>query len=96
MPKGAVLISADWTVGANWSQRSKFEQPRGYTHRWWFPEQGYKGASFGSLLNGLRSGELLADWMNFISVRTEENSLGTLNGKIWFPLPLDGGDGLAR
>lgn len=96
MPKGAVLISADWTVGANWSQRSKFEQPREYTHRWWFPEQGYKGTSFGSLLNGLRSGELFVDWMNFIAVRTEENSLGTLNGKIWFPLPIDGVEGLSR
>ena len=87
VPEGAVLISATHTLPAGSALREQFEPPREYTHRWWFPEQGYKTSSFGSLFDELRSGELLGDWVSFVAERTEEERLGALRGEVWFPLP---------
>ena len=82
-----MLISTTNTLPPDSALREQFEPPRGYIHRWWFREQGYKTSSFGSLFEGLRSGELLGDWASFVADRTEEESLGTLRGEVWFPLP---------
>ena len=74
----------------DWPPRDRYEE-RPYRHRWWFPDHGYKSASFGSLLGALRSGDLFADWAGFLARRTGEDSLGALRGGVW--LPIDGGGG---
>ena len=83
-PDGAVLVSAAATLDPGW-RSDRFGPPRPYVHRWWFEEGGYKGSSFGSLLRGLRSGDLLADWASFVAGRTDAESLGALRGEVRFP-----------
>ena len=84
-PEGAVLVSAAATLAPDWPQGDRFGPPRPFVHRWWFEEGGYKGSSFGSLLRGLRSGDLLADWASFVAGRTGVESLGALRGEVRFP-----------
>lgn len=85
--EGAVLISASSTVGPAWRLSNQFEAPRPYVHRWWFREDGYRAATAGGVLEQLASGELLADWVSFVTSRTEEETIGALRGHIWFPRP---------
>ena len=90
--ESAVLILERSSAQPGWPPRDGFEE-RPYRHRWWFPEHGYKGASFGSLLGALRSGDLLADWASFLADRTGEDALGALHGGVWFPAAPAGGGG---
>ena len=87
LPEGAFLISASSTVPPDSPLRERFGVARPYVHRWWFPEGGYRSASFGSLFEALRSGELLGDWASFVSERGDEAALGALRGEVLFPLP---------
>ena len=89
---GAVLILEGSSAQPDWPPRDRYEE-RPYRHRWWFPEGGYKGATFGSLLGALRSGDLLADWAGFLARRTGEDSLGALHGGVWLPAAGGGGGG---
>ena len=87
LPEGAFLISADSTLPSESPLRERFGVTRPYVHRWWFPEGGYRSASFGSLFEQLRTGELLGDWAGFVSARGDEADLGTLRGEVLFPPP---------
>ena len=91
LPEGAVLISTSSTVGADSPLRAQFERSVPYRHRWWFPEGGYRAATFGSVFGDLLDGSLLRDWANFVSDdRIDADSLGTLEGEVFFPAPRQG------
>ena len=83
--EGAIVIAASTTLARDPTLRERFAVTRPYVHRWWFPEGGYRATSFGSLLDGLRSGELLGDWADFIAGRVPEDQLGALRGEVLFP-----------
>ena len=81
----AIVITSSTTLPHDAALRQRFAFGRPYVHRWWFPEAGYRTISVTSLLEGLGSGELIADWADFIAGGVPEDSLGALRGEVLFP-----------
>ena len=80
-----IVIAADSTLRAYPALSARFADVRPYRHRWWFPEDGYKGTTLGSLLRGLRDGSLVADWIEFYAGRVDEAAVGSIDGAVLFP-----------
>jgi predicted membrane-bound mannosyltransferase len=81
----AILIVAQFTLGADHALRREYGEAVPYRHRWWFPEDGYRAASFRHLLDGLREGWLVEDWLAFLAERIDREAIGSLDGEVLFP-----------
>ena len=81
----AIVITSSTTLPYDAELRQRFAFSRPYVHRWWFPEAGYRTTSWGRLLDGLASGELIADWADFIAGGVPEDTIGALRGEVLFP-----------
>ena len=57
-----------------------------YHHRWWFPEEGYKSTTPSSLVQGLLSGRLLADWVEFERHHIAPETLGSFDARLLYPV----------
>ncbi len=56
-----------------------------YHHRWWFPEEGYKGMTGGQLASDIFTGRLFVNWARFEWGHVSANGLGSLDGTAIFP-----------
>ena len=84
-PEDAIVITSNITLPYNDPLRERFAYGRPYVHRWWFPEAGYRATTFESLIEGLGSGELIADWVDFLAGGVPEETIGALRGEVLFP-----------
>ena len=84
-PEGAIVITSNVTLPHNDPLRERFAYGRPYVHRWWFPEAGYRATTFESLLDGIGSGDLIADWVDFFAGGIPEETIGALRGEVLFP-----------
>ena len=84
-PEDAIVISSSTTLPHDAPLRARFASSRPYIHRWWFPEGGYRATSLGSLIHGLASGALIADWADFVASGIPEDTIGALRGEVLFP-----------
>ena len=84
-PEDAIVISSSITLPYDAPLRTRFAYTRPYVHRWWFPEAGYKGTSLDDFIDGLASGELIADWADFFEGGVPEETIGALLGEVFFP-----------
>jgi hypothetical protein len=85
VPDDAVLIVTTSTLPSGSPLLDRYADVRPYVHRWWFPEGGYREASFGTLWDDLRSGDLFEDAASFVADREDPSVLGTLNAEVLFP-----------
>lgn len=81
----AVVIAAHTTILDPTVTATRGPQPLAYHHRWWFPEDGYRTLSAGSLWREVRAGTLLPRVGSFLRWRVPERSLGSVDGDVWFP-----------
>ncbi|MYE31699.1 MAG: hypothetical protein F4X80_03365 [Chloroflexi bacterium] len=79
------MITSNITLPYDDPLRERFAYGRPYVHRWWFPEAGYRATTFESLIEGLGSGELIADWVDFLAGGVPEETIGALRGEVLFP-----------
>ena len=56
-----------------------------YRHRWWFPEEGYRGTTWAGLRDGLWDGSLLREWARFVWDRGDASQAASLDGEVYFP-----------
>ncbi|MGE3857655.1 MAG: flippase activity-associated protein Agl23 [Dehalococcoidia bacterium] len=56
-----------------------------YRHRWWYPEEGYRGTTWAELGAGLRDGSLLREWAAFVWDRGDRDQIASLDGEVFFP-----------
>ncbi|MQC28035.1 MAG: TIGR03663 family protein [Chloroflexi bacterium] len=85
-PSGrAIVIVAGDTLSASDPMRARFAPAIPYRHRWWFPEQGYKSARFGSVARGIADGSLPRAWWHFVLHRIDRSAIGSLDGEVLFP-----------
>ena len=85
VPADGVVIVAGSTITQRPELRDGYARSVPYRHRWWFPEGGYRAATPGNLLTGLRDASLLVDWFNFYSDRVDVETLGALNAEVLLP-----------
>jgi hypothetical protein len=85
VPADGVVIIAGSTLVQRPQLRDGYARSLAYRHRWWFPESGYRAATPGSLLAGLRDASLLVDWFNFYSDRVDPETLGVLEAEVLLP-----------
>ncbi len=81
----AIVIAAPTTLPHGDPLRERFAYGRPYVHRWWFPEAGYRATTFEGLVDGLASGQIVADWADFIAGGIPEDTIGALRGEVLFP-----------
>ena len=63
----------------------QFAPPVTYHHRWWFPEEGYRAATTGSILRGMANGSLEAKWLQFEIRHIDPRDVISLDGQILYP-----------
>lgn len=85
LPDGAVLIVTAETLRAAPELREGFPAARPYAHRRWFPEDGYRAASPGSLARSLIDGSLFGRWSLLLGDGAAEQTLGSLDAVVLFP-----------
>ena len=56
-----------------------------YRHRWWFPEEGYRGVTWTDLREGVLDGSMLRTWAAFAWNRGDPAAIASLDGEIYFP-----------
>ena len=87
VPPGTLVIGSLATLAFNPAARQQAAEARQYTHRWWFPEEGYKQATFSGVVKGVLNGELIEDWARFMVHRVPPETLGRLQAEVLFPYP---------
>lgn len=85
LPEGAILLVWDGTLSALSDIRGRYPTAEEYTHRWWFPEEGYRSWTRASLGARIGEGTLLPDLVSFIWSGEQQQHLGTLDGVALFP-----------
>ena len=85
VPADGVVIVAGSTLARRPQLRDGYARSLPYRHRWWFPEDGYRAATPGNLLAGLRDASLLVDWFDFYSGRVDAETLGALEAEVLLP-----------
>ena len=85
IPEGAVLLLWRDTEASSARLGEGYATREPYTHRWWFPEEGYRAATLKGLVDGLFDGSLLPRVGSFYVRGEERFRLGKLNGVALFP-----------
>ncbi|MFN8638805.1 MAG: TIGR03663 family protein [Dehalococcoidia bacterium] len=85
IPGDAILLVWDGTLSALSEIRGRYPVAEEYTHRWWFPEEGYRSWTRASLGERIDEGTLLPDLAGFIWSGEQQKHLGTLDGLALFP-----------
>ena len=57
-----------------------------YHHRWWFPEEGYRGLTGSRLWDGIRSGELPGAWIEFVTRHIAVDQIGAQDAEFLLPV----------
>jgi hypothetical protein len=83
--EGTILLVWDGTVRGQPSLTQRSRTVEEYGHRWWFPEEGYRSWTAGSLTSRLLNGSLIGDVVEFMERGEDPQFLGTLEGVALFP-----------
>ena len=86
VPEGAVLLLWDGTLRAKPNLGDGYPVAEPYVHRWWFPEEGYRGWTRASISPRAADGTLFLDMANFYWNGENREYLGTLGGVALFPV----------
>ncbi|MBI4499323.1 MAG: TIGR03663 family protein [Chloroflexi bacterium] len=89
-PAGSVLLLAAANEAANRPYLSKYGSGRRFPHRWWFPEDGYRGATVPGLAAGLTDPGTLRTWWRYVLYRELPTSLGSADALVYLPKDLGG------
>ena len=82
-PRAIVIRTGDVPAPPALAQRSGHVTT--YRHRWWFPEDSYKGTTWRGLLGGLADGSLPTQWARFAWNRGDPAQIASLDGEVHFP-----------
>ncbi len=85
VPQDAILLVWDGTLSALSEIRGRYPTAEEYTHRWWFPEEGYRSWTRASLGERISEGTLLPDLVSFVWSGEQQQHLGRLEGVALFP-----------
>ncbi|MEX2446627.1 MAG: hypothetical protein WD734_04740, partial [Dehalococcoidia bacterium] len=80
IPDDAVVITLRDLTG-----RAEDAEVAPYRHRWWFPEEVYRNASWGSLWEGARTGHLFNVWAHFAVNHVPVSAVSSLDGQVLLP-----------
>jgi len=80
---GAVLLALPDNVTGTLRSQAGAGEP--YVHRWWFPEEGYRATTGGSLLSDLVTGRMLLRWARFQRDRIPVEAIGRMDAVAAFP-----------
>lgn len=86
VPAGAVLLLWDGTLRAKPELGDGYPVAETYVHRWWFPEEGYRGWTRSSLSPRAADGSLFLDMASFYWNGESRDYLGELGGVALFPV----------
>ena len=85
IPAGAVLLLWRDTEASSARLGEGYATREPYTHRWWFPEEGYRAATLAGLIDGALDGSLQRQIGSFYLRGEERWRLGKLDGVAFFP-----------
>jgi uncharacterized protein (TIGR03663 family) len=85
IPEGAVLLLWRTTEQSSATLSQGYATAEPYTHRWWFPEEGYRATTLDSLIEGARDGSLPRAIASFYEHGEERWRVGQLEAVALFP-----------